>query len=75
MEEHDKSLSAVLERLREVGLMLNGSKFKFGLPKLTFSSHELTSESMNPSEKRIAVIQDLRPPKDARKVKLFMGLI
>ena len=33
---HDKNLSAVLERLRERGLTLNGAKCQFTLHKLTF---------------------------------------
>lgn len=56
MEEYDKSFFVVLDRLREVGLTFNGSKFKFGLFKFTFFGYELISESMNLSEKRIAVI-------------------
>ena len=75
VEEHDKRLFGVLDRLREVGLTLNGNKCEFRLSKLTFFGHELTSNGINPSEEKIAAIRDARPPKDASEVRSFMGLV
>ena len=75
VEEHDRRLFAVLDRLREVGLTPNGNKCEFRLSKLTFFGHELTSDGVNPSEEKIAAIRDARPPKDASEVRLFMGLV
>ena len=75
VEEHDKRLSGVLDRLREVGMTLNGNKCEFRLSKLTFFDHELTSNGINPSEEKVAAIRDLRPPKDASEVRSFMGLV
>ena len=75
VEEHDRRLFAVLQMLREVGLTLNGNKCEFRLSKLTSFGHELTSDGINPSEKKIAAIRDARPPKDAREVRSFMGLV
>ena len=61
VEEHDKRLSAVLDRLIEVGLTLNGNKCEFRLSKLTFFGYELTSDCINPSEEKIAAIQHESP--------------
>ena len=36
VKEHDENLFAVLNRLKECGLTLNGSKCKFTLPLLTY---------------------------------------
>jgi len=63
VEEHDKRLSAVLDRLRDIGLTLNANKRKFPLSKLTFFGYELTSNGVNPSEEKIAAIQDEDPPR------------
>lgn len=52
---------AVLDRLIEVGLTLNGNKCEFRLSKLTFFGYELTSDCINPSEEKIAAIQDESP--------------
>ena len=75
VEERDRCLFAVLDRLSEVGLTVNGEKCEFWLSKLTFFSHELTSDGVNPSEEKVAAIRDARPPKDASEVRSFMGLV
>ena len=75
VEEHDRCLFAVLDRLSEVGLTVNGEKCEFRLSKLTFFGHELTSDGVNPSEEKLAAIRDARPPKDASEVRSFMGLV
>ena len=75
MEEHDKRLFAVLDRLSEVGLTVNGDKCEFRLSKLTFFGHELTSDGINPCEEKVAAIRDARAPKDASEVRSFMGLV
>ena len=63
--EYDQCLFAVLDRLREVGLMVNREKWKFWLSKLRFFSHELTKDGINLSEEKVAAIRDVHPPKDA----------
>jgi len=64
-----------LDRLSEVGLTVNREKCKFPLSKLTFFSHELTSDGINPSKEKVAAIRDAQPPKDASEVQSFMGLV
>ena len=39
VEQHDERLFVVLNRLKEVGLTLNGDKYDFRLPRLTFFGH------------------------------------
>jgi len=75
VEEHNRCLSAVLDRLSEVGLTVNGETCEFRLSKVTFFGHELTSNGVNPSEEKVAAIRDARPPKDASEVRSFMGLV
>ena len=75
VEEHDRCLFTVLDRLSEVGLTVNGEKCEFLLSKLAFFRHELTSDGVNPSEEKVAAIRDARPPKDASEVRSFMGLV
>ena len=75
IEEHDRRLYAVLDRLSEVGLTVNSEKCEFRLTKLTFFGHDLTSNGVNPSEEKVADIRDARPPKDASEVRSFLGLV
>lgn len=64
-----------MNRLRRVGLTLNGGKFEFRPSKLIFFGYELTSDDINPSKEKIAVIRDARAPKDVSEVRSFMGLV
>ena len=75
VEEHDRRLFAVLDRLSEAGLTVNGDKCEFRLTKLKFFGHELSSDGVSPSEEKIAAIRDARSPKDASEVRSFMGLV
>ena len=50
IKEHDRNLHAVLTRLKEKGLTLNGDNCEFRLPKLTFFGHDLRTQGVAPSE-------------------------
>lgn len=54
VEEYDKRLYAILNRLWEVGLTLNGSKCKFDLFKLTSFGYEITSDGINQRDEKVA---------------------
>ena len=73
--EHDKNLHAVLQRLRERGLTLNGAKFQFRLHKLNFFGHTLSREGVSPSEEKIAAVVNAQPPKNASEVRSFVQLV
>ena len=73
--EHDKNLHAVLQRLRERGLTLNGAKFQFRLHKLNFFGHNLSREGVSPSEEKIAAVVNAQPPKNASEVRSFVQLV
>ena len=75
IEEHDKNLVAVLNRLRECGLTLNASKCQFRLPKLTFFGHDLSCDGVSPNEEKVAAVKDAKPPKNAAEVRSFLGLV
>ena len=49
----------------------------FRLSKLTFFSHELSSNGVNlhVTEEKVAAIRDAQFPKDASEVRSFMGLV
>ena len=69
-EQHDKRLSAVLDRLRETGLTLNKDKCEFRLPRLTFFGHEVTQTGIEPSEEKVAAIRQAGPRQNASEAYL-----
>ena len=75
VKEHDKNLHAVLTRLSEKGLTLNGDKCQFRLPKLTFFGHDLSRQGVMPSEEKVAAILNASPPQDASEVRSFVQLV
>ena len=74
-KEHDRNLHAVLTRLNEKGLTLNGDKCQFRLPKLTFFDHDLGRQGVAPSEDKVAAILNASPPQDASQVRSFIRLV
>ena len=72
LEEHDRNLHVVLQRLRESGLTLNGEKCQFRLHKLTFFGHDLSSEGVTPSEEKIAAVVNAQAPKNVSEVRSFV---
>lgn len=72
IKERDRNLHAVLTRLKENGLTLNGDKCQFRLPKLTFFGHDLSRQGVAPSEKKVAAILNASPPQDASQVRSFV---
>ena len=61
-KERDRRLFAVLDRLSEVGMTLNGDKCGFGLTVLKFFGRKLSRDGVSPSEEKIVAIIDARLP-------------
>ena len=74
VEQHDERLFVVLNRLREVGLTLNGDKCEFRLRRLTFFGHQVTQNGLESSEEKVAAIRNADPPQNASKARSFLGL-
>ena len=75
LEEHDRNLHAVLKRLNDCGLTLNGNKCQFRIPKLTFFGHELSIQGVTPSEEKIAAVINARAPTNVSEVWSFVQLV
>lgn len=75
IKEHDRNLHAILTRLKEKGLTLNGDKCQFRLPTLTFFSHELSRQGVAPSEEKVAAILKGSPRQDASQFRSLVQLV
>lgn len=75
LEDHDRNLVQVLERLKEANLTLNRKKCEFRLPKLTFFGHDLGREGISPSEEKVASVLNTRAPETVAEVRSFLGLV
>ena len=61
--------------LGEKELTLNGTKCQFRLSKLTFYGHDLSSQRVAPSEKKVAALMNASPTQDASEVRSFVHQI
>lgn len=75
MEEHDKRLEKLFQRLRELGLTLNKRKCHFCVNRVTFMGHVLTPGGISPDEVKVKAIVNAPPPRTVAETKSFLGLV
>lgn len=73
MEEHNRNLIDVFERLRKVNLRLNPEKCNFFKKELIYLGHFISSEGIKPDPKKIECIKNWNVPKNADEVKRFIA--
>jgi hypothetical protein len=74
-EQHAAALTAVLERLKEAGLVLNLDKFVFGRPAVDFLGHRITAEGAAPLADHVAAVKDFPLPADKQGLQRFLGQV
>lgn len=74
-KEHDDRLEALMNRLKEYGVLLNLDKCLFNVGKLDFLGHELSPEGIKPMKNRVLAIQQFREPANAAELRSFLGLV
>jgi len=75
VEEHDKTLRAVLSKLQKVGITLNKDKCVFGTDKIEFLGHLITEEGISILPKRVEAITNFEAPKDKKTLMQFLGTV
>lgn len=75
MEEHDRRLLAVIEKLGSKGLTFNKEKCQLRLRKLEFMGHVLSDKGIDPTREKVKAIVEARPPTNASEVRSFLGLV
>ena len=61
-EQHDRRLDAVLRRLQDAGLKLNGEKYEFGMTELTSMGHRLSRRGVTATDDKVAAVLNAREP-------------
>lgn len=73
LEEHNKNLSVVFERLRETNLKLNPQKCNFLKTELLYLGHLVSAEGVKPDPSKIEIIKHWSSPQTADEVKRFVA--
>ena len=74
IEEHNKNLAIILQRLREVGLKVQPDKCEFLKPELEYLGHLVTANGVKPNPEKIEAVKNFKLPKNPTDVKSFLGL-
>jgi len=73
-EQHEKDVKAVLNKLDEVGLKVNGSKSLLFQAEIDFLGYRLNSAGIKPMPDRVTCLSQLTPPTDAKQLQRYIGM-
>ena len=75
IEEHNKNLRILFERLRQVGLKLQPDKCEYLRPELEYLGHVISEHGIQPNPDRIEKVRTYPIPKTPKEIKQFLGLV
>ena len=73
--DHDRNLSAFLDRARERNLRLNPDKFRYKVAELKWMGHILSSGGLKPDPAKVSAIREYTQPSDVPSLKRFLGIV
>ena len=73
--DHDRNLTALLERCRARNFKLNKEKVLFKQNKLKYCGHILTSEGILPDPAKVEAITQMPRPHNKTDVRRLLGMI
>lgn len=74
LEEHEKILKQVLQRLDAAGLALNRDKCHFAKQSVQFLGHVWSADGVRPSPNKIRALRDMPTPDSTPSLHSFLGL-
>ena len=74
-EQHLKQIQIVLNRLRQTKLKLKKSKCAFFKKELHYLGHLLATDGVKPQLEKIKAISEMKPPKNQKGVREFLGMV
>jgi hypothetical protein len=75
IEEHKVHLEILLNRLREVNIIMKGSKAQLFRKKVKFLGHILSGEGISPQHSKCEAVKQWPVPKTVQHVRQFLGLV
>ena len=74
-EEHLVHVNTVLERLRSAGLTVKPEKVVFATQEISFLGHVISQAGVRIDPERTRAIRDFAPPRDAKGISRFLGMV
>ena len=73
--KHLRDLTAIFDHLEQHGLVIHPGKCVFGVTEITFLSHVVNAEGIQPMPIRVTAIQDFPCPTVIKELQAFLGVI
>lgn len=74
IEEHNKNMTILFERLRQKGLKLQPDKREFLRPELEYLGHVISPKGVKPNPDKLIAVQNFKRPETVKEVQSFLGL-
>ena len=75
VQEHDNAVQAVLQRLADYGLTVNGSKCEFNKDSIEFFGLVFSKDGISPAGPKVEAIHNAEPPTNVTEVRSFLGML
>ena len=72
--DHADHVRAVLDKLRQAGLVLNARKCQFGQTEVKFLGHKLSAGKFSPLPEKVSSVQEFPQPSSKKQLQSFLGL-
>ncbi|KAL2086841.1 hypothetical protein ACEWY4_017900 [Coilia grayii] len=73
LEEHEKRLMKVLDRLEEVGLKVSLDKCQFCQPKVKYIGHIVSADGIATDPSKVEAVTQWSQPTDLKSLRSFLG--
>lgn len=74
-DEHVSHIEEVLKRLKSAGLTVNPAKVQFAREEISFLGHLVGMGGVRIDPERTQSIRDFQPPRDAKGIARFIGMV
>ena len=75
VETHKEHLRLLFQRLHENGLVINGSKSRFGCNSIDFLGHRITHTGIMPLPDKVDAITQFNQPSTVKGLQEFVGIV
>lgn len=75
IEQHQKHLRQLFQRLKEYGVLINTGKCSFGKPEVIFLGYTVSSSGIRPLDSKVQAIQEFPVPRTIKELRRFLGMM
>lgn len=73
LQDHNKNLISIFQRLRKVNLKLNPNKCEFLKKEILYLGHEISEHGISPDKSKIQIMQKYPRPTNSDELKRFVA--